>query len=61
MKACNKLKMTESEAWAKVDLQLIAHLNNNKKNRRKQVHSYYCMECKAWHTTTVPEKIINHI
>ena len=58
---CNKLKMSEGEAWGKVNKQLIAHLNNNRINRRKQVHAYFCNKCKAWHTTTIPEKVINNI
>ena len=49
--------MSKEDAWTKVDRQLIDHLNNNKKNPRPQVHAYYCEHCKAWHTTTISEKV----
>lgn len=52
-KVCQKKKYTQGEADAKIGSQLIQHLNNNKQNRRPQVHAYYCRKCKAWHTTTI--------
>lgn len=60
MLKCDKLKLSEFEAWRKVDKHLIDRLNNNKTATRPQVHAYYCRDCKAWHTTTIPEKVINN-
>ena len=53
---CNKLKMTEAEAWSKVDKRLLDKLNGRKVI--PQVHAYYCKPCKAWHTTTVSKMIL---
>lgn len=54
IKECKKAKYSESDALAKIDAHLIGHLNNNKLNRRPQIHAYYCSNCEGWHTTTIP-------
>jgi Protein of unknown function (DUF4031) len=50
---CKKLRRSQEEAERVVSRDLLAYLNNGKTKERRQVHAYYCYECKAWHTTTI--------
>jgi hypothetical protein len=52
-KICTKRIYTEDEAQGKINRDTLASLNNNRVNRRPQVHKYHCMICGFWHTTTI--------
>jgi len=53
-KKCKKRKLSYDQAERLVHTSALAHLNNNKVNKRPQIHFYYCRTCQFWHTTTTP-------
>lgn len=55
---CNKMNLTEDQADSRLYRDTLAYLNGTLKSRR-QCGKYYCRTCKAWHTTTIPNAVLN--